>query len=242
MAIIWIFEDMRPMGKIRDSARTRARILRAATSEFSERGYNAASVSGVARRARVSKQLIHHHFHSKEALFQEVHDLKFRPSVEWAEMLPPDATDLIAERFRKRAGDAHYIRFLTWEAAGRRGHEVPGYKARQRRIAEYGAALRAMQKSGKLPAEVDYRLIQLSIFALATYPMAFGQITRLVTGRAATDPLFQNDWREFLRWVGQRLFAGTGARRKAPSGARRGRPHKAKKKPTAPAARGAGRS
>jgi len=213
------------MGKIRDSARTRASILRAATREFSERGYNAASMSGVARRARVSKQLIHHHFHSKETLFQEVHDLKFRPSVEWVEMLPPDATDLIAERFRKRAGDAHYIRFLTWEAAGRRGHEVPGYEARQRRIAEYGAALRKIQKSGALPAEVDCRLIQLSILALATYPMAFGQITRLVTGRAATDPRFQKDWCAFLRWVGQRLFAGTRVRAKALPG-----PRKLKKK------------
>lgn len=196
------------MGKIRDSARTRARILEAATREFSERGFNAASVSAVARRARVSKQLVHHHFRSKEALFREVHDLKFRPVDGWVEALPENPQDLLAERFRKRAGDANYVRFLTWEAAGRRGREVPGYAARQRRIAGYGAALKKMQKAGTLPPDVDHRMIQLGIFALATYPMAFGQFTRLVTGRAATDPRFQHDWDRFLRWVGSRLFAG----------------------------------
>ncbi len=196
------------MGKIRDSVRTRARILEAATKEFSDRGFNAASVSAVARRAQVSKQLIHHHFRSKEALFREVHDLKYRPVGGWEEPLPDDPAKLFAERFRKRAGDANYVRFLTWEAASRRGREVPGYDARQRRIAGYGAALKTLQKEGKLPAEVDHRMIQLGIFALATYPMAFGQFTRLVTGRAATDPRFQRDWDRFLRWIGSRLFAG----------------------------------
>ena len=216
------------VGKIRDSARTRTRILQAATAEFSERGFSAASVSGVARRARVSKQLIHHHFRSKEALFQAVHDLKFRPGLEWVEVLPPDPTDLIAERFARRASDADYIRFLTWEAADRGRRAVPGREGRQRRVAGYGAELKAMQKFGSLPPEVDYRLIQLSIFALATYPLAFGQMTQLVTGRAATDPRFQKAWREYLKWVGQRLFGETAG----PTTAKQPR-----KRPTARAAR-----
>ena len=216
------------MGKIRDSARTRTRILQAATAEFSERGFSAASVSGVARRARVSKQLIHHHFRSKEALFQAVHDLKFRPGLEWVEVLPPDPTDLIAERFARRASEADYIRFLTWEAADRGRRAVPGREGRQRRVAGYGAELKAMQKFGSLPPEVDYRLIQLSIFALATYPLAFGQMTQLVTGRAATDPRFQKAWREYLKWVGQRLFGEAAG----PTTAKQPR-----KRPTARAAR-----
>ncbi len=197
------------MGKIRDSERTRRRITDAAAHEFSERGFDGATLSEIARRARVSKQLIHHHFHSKEGLFQEVHDLKFRPTAGLQEMLPREPADLIAERFRKRSGDADYIRFLTWEAASGRGRAVPGRDARQQRIADYGMALRLMQAEGKLPADLDYRLIQLAILALATYPMAFGQITQLVTGRAAADKHFQREWYKFLQRVGQRLFGKT---------------------------------
>lgn len=208
------------MGKIRDSKRTRQRILNAAAKEFSERGFNGVALSAIARRARISKQLIHYHFRSKERLFQEVHDLKFRPAAELQELLPREPADLIAERFQRRAGDVDYIRFLTWEAASGRGHTVPGHAARQRRIADYGAAIRLMQAEGKLPEDLDYRLIQLAILSLATYPMAFGQITRLVTGRAATDARFQREWYEFLRRIGHRLFGKARPPRKRARAAR----------------------
>lgn len=195
------------MGKIRDSERTRRRILDAATREFSERGFDGARIAKIAHRSRASKQLIHHHFHGKEALFNAVHDVKFRPEVEWDEPLPEDAARLFAERFRMRAKDLPYIRFLTWEAAGRRRKPVPGEDARRRRIAQYGSELRLMQAEGKLPAGMDYRMIQLAILSLATYPMAFQQITRLVTGRYSADPAFQREWSAFLVNLGKRLFA-----------------------------------
>lgn len=205
------------MGKIRDSERTRKRITDAAAREFAAKGFDGATLSEIARRARVSKQLIHHHFRSKEGLFQDVHDLKFRPADELHEALPRESADLMSERFRMRAGDTDYIRFLTWEAASGRGQTVPGHDARQRRIADYGLALRLMQAEGRLPKDLDYRLIQLAILALATYPMAFGQITRLVTGRSATDKRFQQEWNAFLQRIGQKLFgkADTPPRKRA---------------------------
>ena len=75
--------------------------------------------------------------------------------------------------------------------------------------------------AGGLPRGADYRLIQLAILALATYPMAFGQIARLVTGRATTGARFRRDWYAFLRWIGRRLFSppgkpGTATRKSAP--------------------------
>lgn len=201
------------MGKIRDRARTRRRILEAATREFSDRGFDGARIAEIARRARVSKQLVHHHFHGKEALFNAVHDVKFRPVVDWDEPLPASAEDLFAERFRLRARDLAYIRFLTWEAAGRRTKPIPGEVARRRRIAQYGAELRRMQAEDKLPRDLDYRMIQLAILGLATYPMAFRQITRLVTGREPIDPVFQRKWLAFLLALGERIFGARTARR-----------------------------
>ncbi|MGZ5096271.1 MAG: TetR/AcrR family transcriptional regulator, partial [Burkholderiales bacterium] len=180
------------------------RILDAAAKIFAAKGFDGASVSDIARRARVSKQLVHHHFRSKESLFEEVHDIKFRPVFEWQESMPERAADLFAERFRKRAKDLDYTRYLTWEAASRRA--LPLHDARQRRITDYGSAIRLMQADGKLPEEIDHKLLQLAILALSTYPMAFAQITRLVTGRAPTDPVFQNEWYAFLRTLGSALF------------------------------------
>src|SRR5512146_2100467 len=205
--------------KIRNRERTRRRILDAAIREFSGRGFDGARISEIARRARVSKQLIHYHFRGKEALFNEVHDLEYRPKAGWKEMLPADPAELLAARFRMRVKDLAYIRFLTWEAAARRNRSIPGEAARRRRIAQYGSSIRLMQAEGKLPRDMDHRMIQLAIFALATYPMAFQPITRLVTGRSSTDPAFQRDWLAFLGKVGKRLFGAAPVRgRRGPRG------------------------
>ncbi len=195
------------MGKLRDAPRTRKRIIDAATTEFSEHGYDGARIEEIAHRARVSKQLILHHFRSKEALFKEVHAINLRPSDAWVEQLPEDAADIIAERFRRRARDVAYIRFLTWEAATANNRPLPSEEVRQRRVTRYGNALRLLQVDGLLPADLDYKLMQLTILALATYPMAFNQITRLVTGHSGTDPAFQREWIKYLRKIGAKLFA-----------------------------------
>jgi TetR/AcrR family transcriptional regulator len=150
---------------------------------------------------------LHHHFPSKKALFQEVHDQKFRPAVHWTETLPENPTELIAARFEKRAKDQDYLRFLAWEAASARNRTIPGQEDRQRRVAEYGEAIRQMQAKGGLPADMDWRLIQLATLSLATYPIAFTQLTRMVTGRDATDPAFQAEWTAFLRVLGEKLFS-----------------------------------
>jgi hypothetical protein len=63
-----------------------------------------------------------------------------------------------------------------------------------------------MQADGRLPAELDPPLVQLAILSLSTYPMAFAQITQLVTGKLPTDPAFQREWYAFLRKVGERLL------------------------------------
>lgn len=203
------------MGKIRDSARTREAVLAAAAEEFCEKGFDGATTAGVARRAGVSKQLINHHFGSKEALFREVHDLRFRPGMTWEEPMPDDPRDLIAERFAKRVDDLDYIRFLTWEAASGQARRVPGRAGRQKRIAEYGSVLQKLQSAGRLPRDVDHRMLQLAILSLATYPIAFPQITLLVTGRAATGTGFQKDWQACLRWIGQRILAPEPAQKRA---------------------------
>jgi TetR/AcrR family transcriptional regulator len=192
--------------RTRDPERTRRRVIDAAAKEFAQRGFDGTTLAGVARRARVSKQLIHHHFGSKEAVFQAVHDSKFRPAVHWRETLPENPADLIATRFEKRKGDQDYLRFLAWEAASARNRIIPGEEDRRQRVAAYGEAIRDMQQRGGLPADMDWRLIQLATLSLATYPIAFTQITRLVTGKDAEDPAFQAEWADFLRVLGRKLF------------------------------------
>jgi AcrR family transcriptional regulator len=57
---------------VRDSERTRAAILDAATSEFARHGPGGARVDRIALRARTNKRMLYYYFGSKDALFLAV--------------------------------------------------------------------------------------------------------------------------------------------------------------------------
>ncbi|MEV8212369.1 TetR family transcriptional regulator [Leifsonia sp. NPDC077715] len=65
--------------KERGEASTRSAILKAAGDEFAERGYEAASLRAVARRAGVDSALVHHYFDGKPDLFAATLEAPLRP-------------------------------------------------------------------------------------------------------------------------------------------------------------------
>ncbi|HCN44972.1 MAG TPA: TetR/AcrR family transcriptional regulator [Pseudomonas sp.] len=58
--------------KRRNAVLTRENILKVATREFAERGYDGASIEAIVLCCEISKNLIYHYFDSKEGLFIEV--------------------------------------------------------------------------------------------------------------------------------------------------------------------------
>lgn len=71
------------------SATTRASILEAALDEFSARGFAAARLDDVARRAGVAKGTIYVHFRDKETLFEEIVRAYLGPVVSAFAASPP---------------------------------------------------------------------------------------------------------------------------------------------------------
>jgi AcrR family transcriptional regulator len=69
----------RPRKGDQDGASTRAAILKAAAEEFADRGYEAASLRAVARRAGVDSALVHHYFEDKADLFASSLEAPLRP-------------------------------------------------------------------------------------------------------------------------------------------------------------------
>ncbi|WP_462402676.1 TetR/AcrR family transcriptional regulator [Pseudomonas sp. Marseille-QA0332] len=58
--------------RTRNAALTRENILKVATQEFAEHGYDGASIEAIVLCCQISKNLIYHYFDSKEGLFIEV--------------------------------------------------------------------------------------------------------------------------------------------------------------------------
>jgi AcrR family transcriptional regulator len=80
-------EQNQRVGRAQKAAARRAAILEAALDEFSARGFAAARLDDVARRAGVAKGTIYLHFKDKEALFQELVRTMLSPLVMTLEQL-----------------------------------------------------------------------------------------------------------------------------------------------------------
>ncbi len=59
----------------------RERILEAARGQFAERGYDKASVRGIAKAAGVDPALVHHYFGTKDEVFAAAIEVSFEPAL-----------------------------------------------------------------------------------------------------------------------------------------------------------------
>lgn len=87
-------------GRRPGTADTRGEILDAARHEFAEKGYDGASVRGIARAASVDPALVHHFFGSKEQVFVAAMALPVDPGEMVPDVLAGDPEQL-GERFAR---------------------------------------------------------------------------------------------------------------------------------------------
>jgi TetR/AcrR family transcriptional regulator len=94
----------------RDAELSRARILEAAFELFVDRGFDAVSMRELAARSGVTKSLIHHHFGTKEGLWEAVKEAAFARYYEGQKDELEGASGPDSELLRK--GVVRYFRFL----------------------------------------------------------------------------------------------------------------------------------
>lgn len=92
--------DKRGPGRRPGASDTRGEILDVARREFAEKGYDGASVRGIARAASVDPALVHHYFGSKERVFVAAMALPVDPGELLPDLLAGDPA-LLGERFAR---------------------------------------------------------------------------------------------------------------------------------------------
>ena len=183
----------------RDPQGTRDRILAAALAEFSAEGFAGARVARIARLARVNKRMLYHYFGNKEDLFRGIFDRKLVERAAWLTEAPPDLGASLAYWFEMACEDKDWIRLVQWEALGIPDEPVIREEERRASFARALGDLRERQRRGLLPADLDAGQLLLAIMGLVAYPLAFPQLTRMVTGRSAADASFRVERSDFLR-------------------------------------------
>ena len=95
-----------------------------------------------------------------------------------------------------------------WEALQGARRKLVHEARRQWTAREAARQVEERQSDGVLVDRLDPKHLLLAMIALTAYPLAFPQVTRLVTGRSGRDPAFQKAHRAFLRQFSELLRGG----------------------------------
>jgi TetR/AcrR family transcriptional regulator len=185
----------------RDPERTRKRILAAASAEFAAKGFAGARVDAIARDASINKRMLYHYFGDKEGLFREVLRKKMAQRRVWNLGTPDDPASSLPYWFDLACKDKSWVRLMEWEALQFSGRKMIDERRRLKSAADAVQRIVRRQKSGHLALDMDAGAMLLGMIALSWFPLAFPQLTRLITGRSAEDEGFIKKHRQFLERV-----------------------------------------
>jgi AcrR family transcriptional regulator len=198
----------------RNPERTRERILSAALKEFAANGFAGARVDAIARRAHINKRMLYHYFGNKEHLFREVLRRKIAERQASAEGLSGDPAESLPFWFKLSCRDADWVRLLEWEALQDADNPLIDGTGRRSLAMRSLGRIRQQQASGHLSGEFEPRHLLLAMRSLTMFPLAFPQLTRLITGRPVSDPHFQKKYAEFLKKFSTAFQPASGHRNK----------------------------
>lgn len=150
---------------------TRDVILQAAEAVFTERGFSDASMSKIAKRANVTKSLIHHHFGTKENLWMEVKMRRFddyfavqRRQLETAGASPDNLRQAILNLFNVLRDDPAVVRLIGWHLLDKTEMDRHGD---ERDLTALGMARVAeAQKNGTIRPDLNPGYLLVTFFCL----------------------------------------------------------------------------
>src|SRR5205807_6461613 len=162
-------------------------ILKAAFKEFAGKGFAGARVDQIAHRAGINKRMLYHYFGNKEGLFREVLRRKIAQRQAWGAATPNEPKESLLYWFELACRDVDWIRLLEWEALQFIEKRLIDEDRRRESIGRAVERIRTRQKLGYLSSEFNSRHTLLAMTALTWFPLAFPQLTRLITGHAFSE-------------------------------------------------------
>ena len=190
---------LKKSGPSRNPHRSRERILSAALKEFAAKGFAGARVDAIARRASINKRMLYHYFGDKEELFKAVLRRKISQRQAWADTLSGEPEETLPFWFEAACNDADWVRLFQWEALQGNWRKVIDENERLENVVRALDRIRQRQARGQISGELDPRHVMLTMRSLVMFPVAFPQLTRLITGKSVFDPKFQKERSEFLK-------------------------------------------
>lgn len=159
--------------KNNSSKPTRDRILDAAERLFIQKGFADTSMSKIAADAKITKSLIHHHFGSKEQLWQEVKHRRMASYLEFqrSQLLMADADVKCLEEslqgfFMVLKAAPQVVRLIGWHMIDR---DMAAMDEEEELFVMGIEKIVEAQEKGEIRKDVDPRLMLIAAFSLALH-------------------------------------------------------------------------
>ncbi len=187
-----------PESPKRDRARTESVILEAALEEFLKYGRAGARIDRIASAAGVNKANIYHYFGSKDGLLDALLTNKLGAVNEARDTKPASLAESLVFFQEQQYADAEWIKLATWEALEYTGSPAIAEDERSAAWQPLVNGIKQQIKEGKVP-KMDAAQLQLTWVAIVTFPIAFPQFTKMITGLGVDSSEFQKRRKQFLR-------------------------------------------
>ncbi|WP_417209118.1 TetR/AcrR family transcriptional regulator [Antarctobacter sp.] len=187
-----------PKTRIRDAIRTQERILKAAQAEFSRKGYDGARVDAIIARAKISKNLLYHHFRSKEELYIRVLERIYETlrrrqgDIPLSGLDPVEAMQRLCEdTFQVFIDEPDIISMLNTENLYRGKHiaKSPAIRAMYDRLSDtIRSILRAGEEAGVFRTDIDPVELYISISGLGYFYLSNQYTLSMIFDRELAAP------------------------------------------------------
>lgn len=183
----------------------------AATAEFAAHGYAGARISAIASRAGVNQQLISYYFDGKQGLAEAISE---RWRERESELVPPGTS--LPEQIRRYALEAlsnpDGVRLLAWSGLEYAGPETdPDHAPRSERLRAGADEIRALQRNGELPAELDPSCLLIMLMAAAMAPTTLPHVIAGVCQADPRSPEFVEHFADQVTLLATRILGAGGA-------------------------------
>jgi len=152
---------------------TKNKILEAALQVFIEKGFAGASISQIAKIAKINQSLIYHHFESKEDLWIYVKIYCVDEAVKNIQEIRHDTLenfvhDLVAARFTVYVQDS-MRKLVHWQSLEPNPSQFYGQTAKPHPLFDIADHIKDLQANNLVRIDQDYQVLSGVVFSLASY-------------------------------------------------------------------------
>ncbi|MFF1571305.1 TetR family transcriptional regulator [Leifsonia sp. NPDC058292] len=187
---------------------TRRKLLDAALVEFSDRGFDGATVASIAVRAGVNKERLYSYFGDKRALWDLVLGTELERLASAVRLTGVGLDDIGAfagATFDYHASHPRLGRLLQWE--GLQGGAPADESGRSEHYRQKVEWIAAAQKDDTLDRGLDPAHLAFALIALAAWWQTVPQLAEMITGAGPDDEAERARRREFVVEAARRLAA-----------------------------------